>query len=56
MVGSFNSMAGEKAFEVTNIRGTTLSRSFSELRPRLKSVGTKHIDVINNTVQPSQET
>ena len=35
MVGSFNSMAGEKVFEVTNIRGTTLSRSFSELRPRL---------------------
>lgn len=35
MVGSFDSMAGEKAFEVTNIRGTTLSRSFSELRPRL---------------------
>lgn len=38
MVGSFNSMAGEKAFEVTNIRGTTLSRSFSELRPRLSQL------------------
>lgn len=38
MVGSFNSMAGEKAFEFTNIRGTTLSRSFRELRPRLSQL------------------
>ena len=38
MVGSFNSITGEKAFEVTHIRGTILSRSFHELCTRLSQL------------------